>query len=57
MYDEKAGILSQNAISNLHPMLKHKVQSEALFSEDEEDLLRTVKPVTFVLHVIFTFLF
>lgn len=54
LYDEKAGILSQTAINNLHPTVKIKIQSEAVFSEEEENLLRTVKMVkTTVINCIF----
>ncbi|ODM99614.1 Microspherule protein 1, partial [Orchesella cincta] len=46
MYDDKAGVLAQNAITNLHPHTKAQIQTEALFSDEEEDLLRTIKYTT-----------
>lgn len=46
MYGEKSSLVSQNAISALHPNVKALIYSESLFSPEEEKLISTVKNVS-----------
>lgn len=48
LYNEKAGLVSQNAILALHPDVKAKIYHDSLFSPEEDKLIAVIKVVRFL---------
>ena len=43
LYNKKISLVAQTAISNLHPLVKAKIYSKALFSPAESNLVAAVR--------------